>query len=128
MSGFLDEDEDFLAGGLKFDNDEIVRLKCLSCEENKMYDFIKMKCDVLTGNNEGKAVDISVRAKPAHHKRQFIMAFWTESEIIDKKARLSDLAGKTFEARMEINEYEGKTYQNWRDFKKIVATLEEVNG
>lgn len=128
MSDFLNEDEDFLAGGMKFDNDEVVRFKCLSCEENKMYDFIKMKCEVQSGRNEGKTYDITVRAKPAHVKRQFIMAFWTQQEILDKKARLSDLAGKVFESRCEISEYEGKVYTNWRDFKKIVATLAEVNA
>lgn len=125
---FLAVDEEFLEGTLKFENNEIVRMKCIDVTENKEYKFIGVKSMILTGPNEGKEYTVTVREKPAPLRRQFLLEFWSPEQLMNKEARLSDLISKTFEVKAKYNEYQNKTYLNWEGFKKVTASLEELNG
>ena len=118
-----DKSSKWAEGDLGFKHGEVVKGRILSVELNEKYNSLTLKVDV---DETEDIATVRVPSKPDFVMKQFCKEMWTPAELDSEDRKLSDLVGKKLSAKAEISEYEGKKYLNWRNFKKITATLEDV--
>lgn len=114
-----------------FNAGEVIEFLCLDFNETKNGAAI-LNCKVLSGENAGKThtIFLNNHETPTAKKNrvQFLLAFWSKEELIAGENKRSKLINRKFTVVASApRDYEGKTYQDLRQFVDLGESL-DTNG
>ena len=101
---------------------QVVEFVCTSHFENPQTGNLMVKCKVLNTEHQGKEYTVFIKGlaekMPERKKKAaFLKAFWSEDDLLNKKAQLSKIVGRKFSAVAQApREYQGRIYHDIGNF------------
>lgn len=128
FGSFTDDDLD-LPENLEFKDKEIVDLSFETVKELPEKEMYVITSKVLSGDHEGKKMNVIIQNRDNPMAREnmvkFMLAFWSRDALKSGDYSADQLIGRRASMSVRLSEKDGKTYQNFNNWKDLGSNESE---
>lgn len=129
MFGSFSDDDLDLPENLEFKDKEIVDLAFEHVKELPEKEMLVITAKVLSGEHDGKKMNVIIQNRDNPMAREnfvkFMMTFWSRDALKSGDYSADQLIGRKASMSVRLSEKDGKTYQNFNNWKDLGADESE---